>query len=510
MKNLKKKIFVNTLSGWFYKIIAIIYYFIITPILFSRLGQERYGIWVVIGQFLSYLMLFDLGISNSIARFYSKNLALKDKDKNASLINTALFLFLTISIFILFFITIFHSRIISFLNISDVYQKEADISLCIAGLILVLIFPLRIFRGILQTYYEYYYIDLFGTITYTLKLIFLILFLNRFNQNLIVLSIIVFGGNLFYEMSITCRSIYKSKFKLNFKLFSVQYLKEIFSLGSSLFVITMTVALRYQAMIILISKFIGVAKIPILSIPYMIIRHIGGFIARIGGLLTPMASYFDAQNDKDKMAAMSIDITKYSLMISFSIVLYIMFYGKYFLSWWLKDTVTSTTLFQMQQILIILTIPYFICVSNTGIKSVLNSVGRHKQVSFLNLAITIIGFTWLIITLYISKIEIIHFAVALSLIYVLLSIAYLILISAYLKRGIFLVFNKIYIKPLVFLIIMIGVFFLVNKFISKEDISSIVISIGVLLTLNIILFYLFIDDKYKRVLKEKFRKGMVL
>ena len=46
-----------------------------TPVMIHLLGQSEYGLYTLVGSFVSYLSLFSLGFTGAYLRFYSKKKA---------------------------------------------------------------------------------------------------------------------------------------------------------------------------------------------------------------------------------------------------------------------------------------------------------------------------------------------------------------------------------------------------------------------------------------------------
>lgn len=49
-----------------------------TPVMIHLLGQSEYGLYTLVGSFVSYLSLFSLGFTGAYLRFYSKKKAQND------------------------------------------------------------------------------------------------------------------------------------------------------------------------------------------------------------------------------------------------------------------------------------------------------------------------------------------------------------------------------------------------------------------------------------------------
>jgi len=59
-------------TGWGFRAINTISGLITLPLIVIHLGKEEYGIWVLVGQTVSFLALSDLGVANAVSRFVAR------------------------------------------------------------------------------------------------------------------------------------------------------------------------------------------------------------------------------------------------------------------------------------------------------------------------------------------------------------------------------------------------------------------------------------------------------
>src|SRR5256885_10679314 len=92
MKKVEKlEILKNVGSSWFALGINVLVGIFLSPYILHRLGDEAFGLWVLIFSLTGYYGLFDLGIRSSIVRYVAKYSAVNDQDQLNKLVNTAMF-----------------------------------------------------------------------------------------------------------------------------------------------------------------------------------------------------------------------------------------------------------------------------------------------------------------------------------------------------------------------------------------------------------------------------------
>ncbi len=89
--NLKVQSIKNVGSSWFGLGMNVIVGLFLSPFILHRLGDDAFGLWVLIFSITGYYGLFDFGIRSSIIRFVSKYTATRDYERLNEVLNTSLF-----------------------------------------------------------------------------------------------------------------------------------------------------------------------------------------------------------------------------------------------------------------------------------------------------------------------------------------------------------------------------------------------------------------------------------
>src|SRR5207302_9243942 len=148
--SLPRRALKNVTSSWGGLAINIAVGFFLSPFILHHLGDEAYGLWVLIFSFTGYYGIFDFGIRSSLVRYVSKFEATGDKDQLARLVNTTLFTYSCLGLFLLLVTmlgTFFVDRLFAF---SAAFLRDARVLFLMVGTSLALGFPLGISGGILE------------------------------------------------------------------------------------------------------------------------------------------------------------------------------------------------------------------------------------------------------------------------------------------------------------------------------------------------------------------------
>src|SRR5260370_21253841 len=99
------QIFKNVSSGWVALATNILVGVFLSPYILHHLGDEAFGLWVLIFSITGYYGLFDLGIRSSIVRYVASYSATGDRAELDRLISTAVLTYGAIGV-IAFMITL--------------------------------------------------------------------------------------------------------------------------------------------------------------------------------------------------------------------------------------------------------------------------------------------------------------------------------------------------------------------------------------------------------------------
>lgn len=318
----------NIRSGWGAIGLVIILNIIVTPVVLNNAGKELYGLWFLIFNIISYFYLADFGITNAITRLYAKYKVL-DKEKIQQLISTSYILVLSLDILLIWLLYFFQDSIFTYLEIDEKNLRIFSLLFLVAIFELGTQFILRVNIGILKGMHK---ID----IAYNLEALTAILRLVSIFILLITDSFSIFNFALAYSLSkiiadsISIFFIYKDLKNIKW-LINKDVFKELFDLGSSSLVISIAGTLFSSLPILLFGKFFGVENVFIYSIPFAVMIILSRLINVIYHGVTPRASELKSLNSEDEIYKISSFGVKFSVLISFIFLSFLLFLVKKYL-----------------------------------------------------------------------------------------------------------------------------------------------------------------------------------
>lgn len=267
-----------------YKLGAIGSTFITMPITIKYLGIEQFGVWATMLTLLTWVMMFDLGISHGLKNKIAESIAENNLDQAASYISTAYILVGFVAVFI-FIVFIFFSPWVS-------WQRIFNTEILSEGLLSEAIFALsffvflnfwlslvnQIYHGLQRTSMVVF--GQFLSNVLALIFIFLLYHFTRSSVFLVVCSygLSLVGANLLLTFFV-CRSNRVLAPSLNG--FDKSKIMPLLSLGGKFFIIQLSILLIFLTDKMLISQLLG----PEYIVPYEILFRLFSVFTMVHGLL---------------------------------------------------------------------------------------------------------------------------------------------------------------------------------------------------------------------------------
>ncbi|WP_074454383.1 lipopolysaccharide biosynthesis protein [Marinobacter sp. X15-166B] len=130
-------------------IVSIAIGFFMLPFLLNHLGEDIYGIWVLVGSITASFYLFDLGFASAVTRFIAAALTRKDKIEAQQVCSTAFILYCGLGVLI-----IVATCALALLTPNVTSNSENDrliqLLIIITGLRIAIGFPFKSFAGIIS------------------------------------------------------------------------------------------------------------------------------------------------------------------------------------------------------------------------------------------------------------------------------------------------------------------------------------------------------------------------
>lgn len=356
--------------------------FILMPMVIHSLGNELYGIWVLIGTMLGYYEVLDLGLTSGVSRYLTKAVGAQNKEDIKKVASTALFLFSCIGVVILILSFPFAFCLPYLLNIKD-HIRLFQIVTIILGVSISVGFPMRIFGGILTAHLR---LDILKVIVMIHQISRSIMIFAAIKMHLEATQLLISLASItafFSIIEFAVTGIYALKafphVQLNRLFIEKDIIKRLFSYGSLTSIGTIADLLRFHVDNIVITILLGVSMVTPYSIGYRLISYLRQIVASITGVLSPMYSIYEGANDYDSIRKTLLFGIKATTLLSCFIGFSMLIFGKAFILRWVGQKYNDAFV-----VMAILAIGFIVAMMQSQGVHLMYGISKHKYVAFMN------------------------------------------------------------------------------------------------------------------------------
>lgn len=374
--NLSQQFLKNVSSSFFGFFIRIVLTFIFIPMITGTFGEERYGVWVIVFQIVTYFAVFDFGLSSALTRYISKYLAKNDFININKSINSANIIYTFIGLSVFGLIILFNQYFFSYLKIDNpAYVIEGKETLLIMGGFIAINFILKAFGGSLGAYqredFNRILIIIEEIIRYTTMIIML-----KLGCGLVTLAWIVFILSL--SRNITGMIIVKLLFKevrFSYKQFDSSSLKTLWNYSWISFGISMGWMIMFSTDNFILGFLSSSAAAGIYMPGSQLMLYFRNIINNVGIPLIPAVSHIETADGLEKVKNIYYKNIKYTTLLSAALIAGVYFFAKPFVALWLDPA-----FYQTADVMIILSLGTIAFIPNILNNSILFGTGLHKYI----------------------------------------------------------------------------------------------------------------------------------
>ncbi len=308
--------------------------FLLMPFVVRSLGDRMYGFWTLVGTFIGYYGLLDLGLSSAVSRHVAGAIGASRQDECNRIVNTTLFLYSGLGI-----VALLVTIVIAILS-PVFFSNPEDITLfwkvvLILGIKIAIEFPLRIFSGILVAHIRFDLLAWIEMITLFLNMILTVLALKA-GYGVLALAWISLVS------SIPGKFLYVYFSKKNFpslrfsrKDWSRGTARTLFTYSSFTFIAQLAGLLKFQVDHLVITAFIGLATVTHYKVASFMATNFIALVTTVTGVLMPVFSQLDGAKEYNQIKKTFFFGTKISVCVTSFIGYGLIAWGKPFIARWM-------------------------------------------------------------------------------------------------------------------------------------------------------------------------------
>src|SRR5438105_3772905 len=293
----------NVVWNWAGMAIPMLSGFVIAPFLVHRLGQLRYGEWILIASLTNYFGLLDLGIRGSVGRYIAYHRARGEQDGVNQTLSTALAVLGSAGLLALAVTTVLPAVFFRLIDVPAEDQAACHGALLIVGLNLALTLPFNIFDATLWAFQRFDVLNAVDIPAVLLRTV-LTFALVGSGHGLVALALVTFGTTVAASLAKAFFSfLYDPELRIHWRHVQGSALRNLYGYGVWLFVISVTRLALGEVNPLLIGALLGPGPVT----PYSIAKRLMGYATSLllagANVLTPVATTSHAQGSQKTQEA---------------------------------------------------------------------------------------------------------------------------------------------------------------------------------------------------------------
>ncbi len=325
----------NVGSNWILLLVTILATYFLVPFNLRHLGEEQYGLWLLIASLTGYLGLLQLGVPMASVRHLSHAIAQGDPEAVNRLVASCAGLYLGIGAvaaliglpMLIFFEHAYH--------IAPALQTQARYAFLLALVNVGLGFFAQLPYAIMNSYQDFVRTNLLSAIMILVRVGLNVLFVWFYPSLLVIAAIQVLVT--FLEMAILWSVIFivHKEVRLRPSLFSGAVVRQVLGFSVYVLLLSMGTQLSFQTDAIVIGMYLSPAQIPIFSVGNNLVLYLMQFVIGIASVIMPLATSLQVKGRMDELRSVFLKWSKLAIALTWCAGLYLVIFGPDFLANWI-------------------------------------------------------------------------------------------------------------------------------------------------------------------------------
>lgn len=370
--NLKTRAAKNVGSNWLGLFVNMAVGFFLAPFILRKIGDEAFGLWVLVFSLTGYYGLFDFGVRSSIIRYVAKFKATQDDEQLTRLVNTSLFSYSIVSLMLLLATGLASRYVDSLFHVAPAFLHTARLLFLMVGAALALGFPLSVFAGILEGLQEFFWLGLTQVAAALLRALLIVIALDRGRGLLTIALISVALGLLSYLVYIAL-VLRVLPLRIGRRFVNRATFRLMMSYGIVTFGIGLGENLRFRSDAAVIGVFLSPAAITHFSIGSKLADYSSEVVQSMAQIFTPMSSHFDATGDLESLRKIFVAGNRACALTTLPLAAGLIVLGKPLIEVWVGARYLSS-----YSVLLLLLVPKALYLAQATSTKILFGMGRHR------------------------------------------------------------------------------------------------------------------------------------
>jgi O-antigen/teichoic acid export membrane protein len=327
----------NAIAGWAGFAVDGVSAFLLTPYLLHHLGDESYGVWLLIGAFAGYLGFLDFGLRGAVGRFIALNRGRGDRDQILATINSALVALTGVGLIAIVVVSLAAAKLHWFFEIPPEKLADARLAMVIVGVQLGAVFPMCVCEGVLWGHERLDLHNLVDGLAAVLRAAAAAAAVSAgFGLVGLAWTTLAVAVVIGISKSTLCYFL-AQPFALSWRHVRVANLREISNFGFWNFLLSISGIGRRQLTPMVVGNRLGPAMLPPFSIAARLVGYASQLLVATVNVLTPALTALVGQGNLAKQSEVILRAGKICAAYSLYAAAMVILAGQSFLTLWLPE-----------------------------------------------------------------------------------------------------------------------------------------------------------------------------
>lgn len=328
----KAGIVLSYVSMFFSIAIGLIY----VPMLLHFLGKEQYGLYQLMGSLIAYMAVMDFGLGNTITRYYSRYLALKDEENQANVLAISSIIYGGLTVVVVI------AGIIIYLKLGDMFKNSLTVDELIKAKQIYIIqlvniaitIPSNIFTSVINSHEKFIFVRGLSILQTVLQPFVVIAVLMQ-KADVIGLVIVISAFNIGTILIKIYYAMYKIKVKIKLYSWNKILVKEMTVFSFFIFLNMVIDQIYWKTDQLILGIVAGTSVVAVYSIASQLDQYYINFSSSVNSVFLPRIAAITAKtDDMTEINGMFNKVGRIQYAVMAMMLSGFILYGKKFIMFW--------------------------------------------------------------------------------------------------------------------------------------------------------------------------------
>ena len=334
MENNQRKagIVLSYVSMFFSIVIGLIY----VPMLLHFLGKEQYGLYQLMGSLIAYMAVMDFGLANTITRYYSRYLALKDEENQSNVLAISSIIYGVITVVVLI------AGVFIYFKLGDIFGKSLTVDELVKAkqiyiiqmINIVITIPSNIFTAVINSHERFIFVRGLSILQTVLQP-FVVIAVMYYKADVIGLVIVISVFNIGTILIKIYYAMFKIKAKIKLYCWNKVLVKEMTIFSFFIFLNMVIDQIYFKTDQIILGIVAGTSVVAVYSIASQLDQYYINFSSSVNSVFLPRIAAISAKTeDMTEINGMFNKVGRIQYAIMAMLLSGFIIYGKSFIVFW--------------------------------------------------------------------------------------------------------------------------------------------------------------------------------